>query len=95
MEPDCAIILHLITIVTHHKTHHDKRGMIPCMPLLLHQSTQLETVTFPVMIELCIRDKYTQHQACIGNNHLKLGSEVKWANPQLNVGNCLKSSKMD
>ena len=32
----------------------------------------------------------------IMHTHSQLkGSEAKWANPELNVGNCLKSSKMD
>ena len=46
--------------MTQHETYHDKRGMCPCNVLLLHQSTQLEIVTFPVVI--CIHEEYTAIQ---------------------------------
>ena len=42
------------------------------------------------------RDFLIVIDAEINHVHCQLkGSEAKWANPELNVGNCLKSSKMD
>ena len=55
---------------------------LPTFSLELHQEDTL------------INDTAALHRGVSSCNNKK-GSEAKWANPKLNVGNCLKSSKMD